>query len=155
MIRTKAIGVIILVLLASSIMAQVPSLDTLSIQGDFLVKCACIKKKKAVIDIVNVNDTDLVTRLYFDLIPNNDTNEIKNNDTISLNLLIPQNFYYYATKYYTVNIDDVAMIVYQPDYKNRLNRTVYLDREYFHDYYIFDKCPNSIIREKWNFFFWR
>jgi len=153
--KIKVIGVIILVLLASSIMAQVPVLDTLSIQGDFLVKCACIKKKKAVIDIVNVNDTDLVTRLYFDLIPNNDTNEIKNNDTISLNLLIPQYFYYYATKYYTVNIDDVAMIVYQPDYKNRLNRTVYLDREYFHDYYIFDKCPNSIIREKWTFFFWR
>ena len=90
--KIKVIGVIILVLLASSIMAQVPVLDSLSIQGDFLVKCACIKKKKAVIDIVNVNDTDLVTRLYFDLIPNNDTNEIKNNDTISLNLLIPQYF---------------------------------------------------------------
>ena len=151
----KVKNLIFLVLLTSSLKAQVPILDTLSIQGHFIVKCACVKKKKAVIDIVNIKDTALVTRLYFDLIPNNDTNEIKNNDTISLNILMPQNFYYYATKYYTTNIDNVAMIVYQQEYKNRLNRIVYLDPEYFRNYYISVKCPTRIIRKKWNFLFWR
>ena len=133
--------------------AQVTTMDTLSMKGLYIIKCACTKNKMAIVDLLSIHDTTIIRRLYFDYTPNKDMSTIKTNDTVFLDMQIPYIMYFYHTRYLTFNQDSLALVIYQPHYRNKIGRAIKVN-DGLKSYYIAKRCPRSIIRRSHRFF-WR
>ena len=115
-------------LIAKVIIAQEQEWDTIYFKDDYLVKCACIKNKKAVVDLVSLEDLSMVNRFVFDYEQNNKTKKIEKEDTIKFTYARPYVKNYlssYSSVYMIYNRDSLLLFVYQPSYKNMENKRLF------------------------------
>jgi hypothetical protein len=132
--------------------AQEPIWDTIHFEGDYLVKCACVKEKKAVVDLRSLTDTGMIDRFVFHYMQNDKNTKLKKSDTIQFSYAEPfvANYPYHPqNRYLTINRDSVRLIVYRPSYKmgkmTRNGRLFFVEEPVFTNYRITKKCPNKVI----------
>lgn len=126
--------------------------DTLHFNGNYLVKCACIKQKKAVVDLRSKSDTGKIDRFVFDYSPNKKSIKIEKGDTIPFTYSEPflKNInYHYANSYLVFNEDGIGLVVYRLEYVEgsltRHSRLFISEEPLLKDYFISDKCSRKTL----------
>lgn len=142
--------IIIFVLLSLVQQAQSQEWDTLSFQGEYLVQCACVKKKVVVVDVEDVNDSSMVWRLMFEEGLNDAKDELNDGDTLHMNMYFPFTGFHYSLKYAYSKYDGSTLIVSQPKYHNRSGRVIFINDWIGEKFHVSTKCPNSVVyRDSW------
>lgn len=138
-------------LISLQLIGQDLALDSILYRGPFVVRCACMKKGIAVLDVQSAEEPEMVTRFVFDHKNSQAIREVNLKDTIALDFYTYyfKDSQFYFNRYLAFNEDSLQFLVYQPSYEDQITRMFFVD-DFKPRFYISKKCSNKIIkREYW------